>query len=297
MMMKMMSLSLKRKIEIERLRGRVSSTKNKAFARTVPLCQLRGQGRFVRRGGFLDRLLDRHRLLHRGRLLDRLRLLRRRRLLRRGRLLGDLQTKTSSASSRDRQQNIFNNKKTHVSLDRSGRSRSGFLHDSVDGDSHCCCGVACVKCEDFLLGDKAREEKRETGRETQNKRSIQNDTSLLSFFSSAFGCQKDTKKLHREIFFFFFFSFFFPSRAKKMHRQKSKKMPKEKRGLSKKKKRKRERRGPQLFDHHRPPPSSFLKKKRLDKNRTAEKKNCDKREEEEEEEEEGLCISNAKVRV
>ena len=272
-MMMMMSLSLKRKIEIERLWGRVSSTKNKAFARTVPLCQLRGQGRFVRRGGFLDRLLDRHRLLHRGRLLDRLRLLRRRRLLRRGRLLGDLQTKTktSSASSRDRQQNIFNNKKTHVSLDRSGRSRSGFLHDSVDGDSHCCCGVACVKCEDFLLGDKAREEKRETGRETQNKRSIQNDTSLLSFFSSAFGCQKDTKKLHREIFFFFFFSFFFPS-SEKNAPTKVKKNAKRKACCQKKKKRKRERRGPQLFDHHRPPPFSFLKKKRLDKNRTAEKK-------------------------
>ena len=226
MMMMMMSLSLKRKIEIERLRGRVSSTKNKAFARTVPLCQLRGQGRFVRRGGFLDRLLDRHRLLHRGRLLDRLRLLRRRRLLRRGRLLGDLQTKTktSSASSRDRQQNIFNNKKTHVSLDRSGRSRSGFLHDSVDGDSHCCCGVACVKCEDFLLGDKAREEKRETGRETQNKRSIQNDTLFYLFFRRLLGVKKIRKNCIERFSSSSSSSsshFFFPSRAKKkMHRQK-----------------------------------------------------------------------------
>ena len=176
-----------------------------------------------------------------------------------------------------RQQNIFNNKKTHVSLDRSGRSRSGFLHDSVDGDSHCCCGVACVKCEDFLLGDKAREEKRETGRETQNKRSIQNDTLFYLFFRRLLGVKKIRKNCIERFSSSSSSSsshFFFPSRAKKkMHRQKSKKMPKEKRrGLSKKKKRKRERRGPQLFDHHRPPPSSFLKKKRRDKNRTAEKK-------------------------
>ena len=222
----MIEVSLSREDrEIERLWGRVLFYE-KHFARTVPLRQLRGQGRFVRRGGFLDRLLDRHRLLHRGRLLDRLRLLRRRRLLRRGRLLGDLQTKTSSASSsRDRQQNIFiNNKKTHVSLDRSGRSRSGFLHDSVDGDSHCCCGVACVKCEDFLLGDKAREEKRET-RERDPKQEVDSKRHLssLSFFSSAFGCQKDTKKLHREIFFFFSFSFFFVHRERKKCTDKSQK--------------------------------------------------------------------------
>ena len=240
MMMMMMSLSLKRKIEIERLWGRVSSTKNKAFARTVPLCQLRGQGRFVRRGGFLDRLLDRHRLLHRGRLLDRLRLLRRRRLLRRGRLLGDLQTKTktSSASSRDRQQNIFNNKKTHVSLDRSGRSRSGFLHDSVDGDSHCCCGVACVKCEDFLLGDKAREEKRETGRETQNKRSIQNDTLFYLFFRRLLGVKKIRKNCIERFSSSSSSHFFFPS-SEKNAPTKVKKNAKRKAGAVKKEKKKK----------------------------------------------------------
>ena len=224
----MIDVSLSREDrEIERLWGRVLFYE-KHFARTVPLRQLRGQGRFVRRGGFLDRLLDRHRLLHRGRLLDRLRLLRRRRLLRRGRLLGDLQTKTSSASSsRDRQQNIFiNNKKTHVSLDRSGRSRSGFLHDSVDGDSHCCCGVACVKCEDFLLGDKAREEKRET-RERDPKQEVDSKRhSLFSiFFFVGFWVSKRYEKIaSRDFLLLLIFIFFCPSRAKKMHRQKSKKM-------------------------------------------------------------------------
>ena len=84
--------------------------------------------------------------------------------------------------------------------------------------------LRALNVKTFFSETKRVKKKERQGRETQNKRSIQNDTlSSLSFFSSAFGCQKDTKKLHREIFFFFSFSFFFVHRERKKCTDKSQK--------------------------------------------------------------------------
>ena len=102
--------------------------------------------------------------------------------------------------------------------------------------------------EDFSSETK-RGRKRTRG---PKQRSIKNDTFHLFFVG--FGCQKDTKKLHREIFFFFFFFFFsfFSIESEEKNAPTKVKKCQRKARACKKEKRKRERRT-QLFDHHRPP--------------------------------------------
>jgi len=157
--------------------------------------------------------------------------------------------------------------------------------------------LRALNVKTFFSETKRVKKKERQGERPKTRGRFKTTLSSIFFFVGFWVSKRYEKIASRDFLLLLLLLIFFSIESEKNAPTKVKKMPKEKRGLSKKKKRKRERRGPQLFDHHRPPPSSFLKKKRRDKNRTAEKKNCDKREEEEEEEEEGLCISNAKVRV